>query len=308
MKSWLIEEQKLFSQQVINNTLPHAILISGVNGSGKTELANWLIRIIQCTNLVKGEVLQPCNQCKHCRLLLKEHYPDHYTVTPEKNLLGVDSIRKITAFFEKKAQIGTVKSILIPEANQMTVAAANALLKTLEEPTNNSVIILLSNERDALLPTIISRCRLFDIRPPSGTLLAQQSDAVTHQYNAYTNLSHLPELSSHETSEEYQIFEQSFLKYLSRAESKLVFMRFMVKTSHSLRWLEKIIANLMRNNQGWINEEGSSTALSNETLWRIYTTILTVINQSKSLSQINHQFMIEKLLIDIDNILITDEL
>lgn len=310
MKSWLAQEQALFSQHVVEGNLPHAILISGVKGSGKEELANWLIHVIQCKSVIQGNILQPCNNCKSCNLLNKENYPDHSTVLPEKSSLGVDSIRKVSAFFEKTAQLGIVKSILIPDADNMTVAAANALLKTLEEPTNNSVIILLSSERDTLLPTIISRCRLFEIRPPSGELLAQHINVNVHN-NVYTNLSHLPELTSTKLADEYHDFEQSFLSYLSRVESKSQFIKLVVSTVHGLRWLEKIIVNLMRGNSDWINEDNvsdnPSTLINNDTLWRIYNKIIATISQSKALSQVNNQFMIERLIVDIDNILTNDK-
>jgi len=310
MKSWLAQEQALFSQHIIAGNLPHAILISGVKGSGKEALANWLIHVIQCTSVIQGNILQPCEQCKSCNLLNKNNYPDHSTVIPEKNLLGIDSIRKVSAFFEKTAQLGVVKSILIPDADNMTIAAANALLKTLEEPTDNSVIILLSSERDTLLPTIISRCRLFEIRPPSGELLTRHIN-VNVPNNAYTNLSHLPELASNEVLDEYHHFEQSFLNYLARSESKSHFIKLVVSSTHSLRWLEKIIANLMRGNSGWINKvnisDNSSTLINNDTLWHIYNKIVATISQRKALSQVNNQFMIEKLLIDIDNILINNK-
>lgn len=310
MKSWLAEEQALFSQHIVAGNLPHAILISGIKGSGKTVLAHWLIHVIQCKNVIQGHILQPCDQCKSCNLLNKENYPDHSTVLPEKNLLGVDSVRKVSAFFEKTAQLGIVKSILIPDADNMTIAAANALLKTLEEPTNNSVIILLSSERDTLLPTIISRCRFFEIRPPSGELLAQHIN-VKVPNNAYTNLSHLPELSSSDIFDEYNHFEQSFFSYLSRAENKSQFIKLVTRSIYSLRWLEKILANLMRSNNGWINADNisanSSPLINNDTLWHIYNKIVATISQCKALSQVNNQFMIEKMIIDIDNILINDK-
>lgn len=307
MKSWLAEEQALFSQHIAANNLPHAILISGVKGSGKEELANWLIQVIQCKNIIQGHILQPCNNCKSCNLLNKKSYPDHSTILPEKNSLGVDSVRKVSAFFEKTAQLGLVKSVLIPDADNMTIAAANALLKTLEEPTNNSVIILLSSERDTLLPTIISRCRLFEIRPPSGELLAKHIN-VNASNNAYTNLSHLPELSNNDITDEFNRFEQSFLKYLSKAETKTQFIKLVTRSEHGLRWLEKITANLMRENCHWLNKsENSSVIINNDTLWHIYHKIVATISQSKSLSQVNNQFMIEKMVIDIDNLLTHDK-
>lgn len=304
MKSWLAKEQTLFSQHITAGNLPHAILISGVKGSGKEDLANWLIQVIQCKNVIKGAILQPCRQCKRCNLLLKNNYPDHSTVIPEKNLLGIDSVRKVSTFFEKTAQIGKIKTVLIPEADKMTVAAANALLKTLEEPTNNSIIVLLSDEHDTLLPTIISRCRLFEIRPPSGDLLAQHINVNNKSNSAFINLSHLPELSNETVADEYLTFEQTFLNFLTHKEGVTTMIKMVSNSPHGLRWLEKVITNSMRGLCGWessIKVENQSTLLNNDILWHIYNQIVATISQSKMLSQVNNQFMIEKLIIDIDN-------
>jgi len=315
MKSWLAKEQALFSQHIIAGNLPHAILISGVKGSGKEELAHWLIQVIQCNQVVQdnsqGNILQPCHQCKHCKLLLNNNYPDHSTVVAEKNSLGVDSVRKVSAFFERTAQIGTIKTVLIPQADKMTVAAANALLKTLEEPSDNSIIILLSGERDALLPTIISRCRLFEIRPPSGDILAQHINVSANNTNAFTNLSHLPELSSVDVAAEYETFERTFFNYITKGEGRTQIVKMSLASPYGLRWLEKATTHAMRGANGWSKEadstESFSTLLNKDTLWHIYNKITATINKSKTLSQVNIQFILEKLIVDIDNILIHEK-
>jgi len=317
MKKWLTKEQILFSKHIINGNLPHAILISGVKGSGKEDLANWLVQVIQCKQVILGEILQPCNTCKYCNLLLKKNYPDHSSVIAEKNLLGIDSIRKVSQFFEKTAQIGKIKSVLIPNAEKMTISAANALLKTLEEPTDNSVIILLTNERDTLLPTLISRCRLYEIRPPSGELLAQHI-SVNGDSNPFANLSHLPELSSHEIAEQYATFEQAFLSYLTQQEDIMLVTNLVSSSPYGLRWVEKVVVNAMRDVYGWrdsnlkvtpslSNEISTNKKLNNKNLWHIYHKTIATISQCRTLSQINQQFMIEKLFVDIDNSLTNDQ-
>jgi DNA polymerase-3 subunit delta' len=310
MKSWLAKEQAQFSQHITANNLPHAILISGVKGSGKRELATWLIHVLQCNNLLSGELLQPCFQCKNCNLLSKKSYPDHLQVSSDKASLGVDNIRQASLFFEKTAQIGRIKTVLIPDAETMTIAAANALLKTLEEPTANSVIILLSNERDTLLPTIISRCRLFEIRPPSGELLLKELETSSITSGPFVNLSQLPELSNADIANEYSSFESEYLSYLNTKQGKSSFIKTVSSSAYGLRWLEKITINLMRTNQGWLNtanlNENSLLSIKSDTLWKIYNKITTTITTIKTLSQANSQFLIEKLIIDIDQMLMNE--
>lgn len=311
MKPWLTKEQVLFSKHITANNLPHAILISGVTGSGKLVLANWLIHALQCQNINDAQFIQPCYECKNCNLLIKKSYPDHLHVSSDKSSLGVDHIRQASLFFEKTAQIGRIKTVLIPNAETMTIAAANALLKTLEEPTENSIIILLTNERDTLLPTIISRCRLFEIRPPSGNGLLEELDSSSNNgSNPFVNLSQLPELSDVNTANEFQIFESEYLSYLSTRQHKSTFIKTVLATSHGLRWLEKITVNLMRANEGWLNtsnfNEKSLLSIKSDTLWKIYNKITTTIAVIKTLSQANSNFLIEKLIIDVDYMLMNE--
>lgn len=310
MKTWLAKQQLLFSKHITDGNLPHAILISGVIGSGKLALANWLIQVLQCSHPIQNDIIAPCLQCKNCNLLAKKTYPDHLHVSSDKNSLGVDHIRQASLFFEKTAQIGSIKTVLIPDAESMTIAAANALLKTLEEPTENSVIVLLSSERDTLLPTIISRCRLFDIRPPSGDKLLSALEHNTSSGSAFTNLSHLPELSSIDVENEFFAFENEYLHYLANRQGKSVLTKNVISSVYGLRWLEKITINLMRNNSGWLDKtnlaENSSLSIKSDTLWHIYNKITDTITIIKTLSQANNQFLIEKLIIDIDQILINE--
>ena len=310
MKSWLTTEQHLFSQHIVAHTLPHAILINGVTGSGKLDLATWLIQVLQCKNVQPGDILQPCYQCKHCNLLAKKSYPDHLHVSSDKASLGIDHIRKASLFFETTAQIGVLKTVLIPNAETMTIAAANALLKTLEEPTDHSVIILLSNARDTLLPTIISRCRLFDIRPPSGGNLLKELGSESSSQNPFLNLSQLPELSNSDVANDYTVFKSQYLNYLQTKQGKSAFIKTLIGSQYSLRWLEKITVNLMRTNEGWLNKdnllENSLLSIKSDTLWKIYNKITTIRTTVKTLSQANSQFLIEKLIIDIDHMLINE--
>ena len=79
MQTWLNQHQQLLSEQIEQNRLPHAILFSGVTGSGKSVLANWLVQVLLCQQLNKGleqKVLTPCMQCKSCRLYRQGTYPD----------------------------------------------------------------------------------------------------------------------------------------------------------------------------------------------------------------------------------------
>ncbi len=308
MKDWLLQEKHLLSQQITNGKLPHALLINGVKGSGKFELGDWLINVLLCQTperQTNSKPTSPCGQCKTCRLYKSKTYPDNLFIEAEKTTIGVDNIRKVSNFFEKTAQLGLSKTVLISAAETMTIAAANALLKTLEEPTANSFIILLSSSRDTLLPTIISRCRLIEIRPPVGDALLGQLGQVTG--NKYSNLSHRAELFDQEIQQQYIEFEKIFIKYLQGNGEKNLCLKVLNNTSDALRWLEQILTNLMRADSGWlsinsVNEEKKST-LHKDILWKIYLKLQIMTKQVNMLTQVNRQFMIEKFIADIDHLL-----
>tara|TARA_B110000114_G_scaffold181548_1_gene219172 strand:- start:167 stop:1135 length:969 start_codon:yes stop_codon:yes gene_type:complete len=319
MESWLIEQQILLSNQVIDKRLPHAILISGVKGSGKSELGQWLIKTLLCQQTIKhhdSDVLNACGQCKTCQLYRSQTYPDHITINSKTKTIGIDEIRLTSRFLEKTAHIGINQTILIPMAEKMTVAAANALLKTLEEPTDNSVIILLTCDADNLLPTIISRCRSYTIRPPVGNKLLAGLGTVLNKTSQqkicdqFINLTHLPEISVQEKQQEFTEFQNKFMTYLLNHQANNI--KLLAEQPEALRWLEKILVNLMRSQNNWVKYDINDDLMQifkqkikPDTLWSIYQEIVKTNKKIKSYSQINSSLMMEKLLVDIGEITVS---
>lgn len=300
MHTWLEQQQLLLSKQIMQVKLPHAILINGVTGAGKHQLAQWLIQTLSCTQPINGQhVLQPCKSCKPCLLHKSNTYPDHLLLESDGKSIGVEQVRQVSRFFEKTAQIGQCKSTLITAAHTMTVSAANALLKTLEEPNPNNYIVLLTTELDTLLPTIISRCFVIDIRPPVGEeLLAELKQSGS---DPFVNLSHLKELSDPSINEQYQHFEQCFFAFIEKKSSKhSELLALLNEHTDSARWLEKVMVTLMRQHYNWLNGDN---ALNEQVIWSIYQLILSAVKQVKLLMQANKAFVFEKLLVDITTVI-----
>ncbi len=315
MKPWLLDHQQLLSQQFSGNTLPHAILFNGVTGAGKLELALWLINLLNCQNASQvdnkqGPVLQSCGQCKSCLLLKSNTYPDLLNVIAEKNSLGVDDIRHANSFLQKTAHLGKFKSVLIEHAQTMTLAAANALLKTLEEPSNNSVIILLTNDIEMLLPTIVSRCRVLNIRPNVGQTLLEnmpevnyslQSAAFSDTSMAFVNLTQLPELTDQTINEAFTHFKGCYVNYLQGQHVESLLLQQLLNNEHALRWLEQITVNLLREKFANINDE--NPLLSSEFLNKVYKVIINGCKVIKSYTQANKQFVCQQLIMDISAVI-----
>ncbi|MCW4148279.1 DNA polymerase III subunit delta' [Halomonas sp. 18H] len=137
--------------------MPHALLFSGEHGVGKQRLAEALIARTMCA--APGE--QACGQCRSCQLLASGYHPDLLRISPEegKRQIRIDTIRDVNRFVSQTAQQGGYRVIIISPAEAMNVAASNALLKSLEEPGDQTLFILLADVPSRVLPTIRSRCQ-----------------------------------------------------------------------------------------------------------------------------------------------------
>ncbi len=146
----------------------HAYIIAGESGAGKKLLSGIFAKALLCEKRTEKEgMIEACNECPSCIKALSGSHPDIITVTHEKeNSIGVDDIRSklcddvVTKPYESRRKI-----YIVPEAEKMTAQAQNALLKTLEEPPSYIVIIILTNNVNALLPTILSRCIILPTKP-----------------------------------------------------------------------------------------------------------------------------------------------
>lgn len=135
----------------------HAYLLHGPAGIGKRALAERLMARLLCQQPVGNDA---CGQCKSCFLLAAGTHPDNYVLEPEEvdKAIRVDQVRDLVDFIVQTAQLGGRKVVLLEPAESMNLNAANALLKSLEEPSGDTVLLLISHQPSRLLPTIKSRC------------------------------------------------------------------------------------------------------------------------------------------------------
>lgn len=322
MQPWLLVHQQVYSDQYRRDILPHAIIVNGVAGSGKLDFALWLIQLLSCQQpqemmleqgVAKHAVLQYCGDCKCCMLMRSHTYPDYLNLVAEKNSLGIDEIRDANVFLQKKSHLGKFKTVLIENAQTMTTAAANALLKTLEEPSENSVIILLTSDIDILLPTIVSRCRVLNIRPNVGEALLQNisrklvdntngSDELAQQFNnPFINITQLPELTDNAIYQAYEHFKASYYNFLGGQQTEFQLLEQLLQDENGLRWLEQLTVNLLRNQYIHPPGELSFPLLSSELLNNIYKLIINACKVMKSYTQANKQFVCEQLIQNISN-------
>ena len=164
------EQIKEHMQAAIRDKKPfHAYLFQGEEGVGKEALARTFAAGLQCQS---ESADKPCKECVSCRQMESGNQPDVIWVTREKASLGVDEIREqLCNTMDIKPFSSPYKIYLVPEAEKMTEAAQNALLKTIEEPPEYGIVFLMTSNISALLPTIQSRCLTMEFRPLSTAVV-----------------------------------------------------------------------------------------------------------------------------------------
>ena len=156
---------------ILNNHLAHAFLFCGPRGVGKTTCARILAKTINCTHVTKeGEA---CNTCESCVSFEKGGSLNIHELDAASNN-SVDDIRTLVEQVRFAPQAGKYKVYIVDEVHMLSTSAFNAFLKTLEEPPPYAIFILATTEKHKILPTILSRCQIFDFRRINS------NDTVTH--------------------------------------------------------------------------------------------------------------------------------
>lgn len=150
--------------------LSHALLLQGAEGLGQRSFAAWIARAVLCERKSE-DALESCGECASCKLIDAGTHPDVHWIVPEedKQQISVDAVRDMCERLSKTSYRQGYKIAIVDPAHQMTPSAANSLLKTLEEPAAQSLIILMTSRPSALLPTVRSRCQKIAVKPPSTT-------------------------------------------------------------------------------------------------------------------------------------------
>lgn len=214
------------TQAIKQGKVSHAYIINGERFSGKEFIANVFAMALQCEH---PEGVEPCQKCHSCKQALSGNQPDIIRVTHEKpNTIGVDDIRtQLNTDIAIKPYSSPRKIYIIQEGEKMTAQAQNALLKTLEEPPAYGVILILTTNVDALLPTILSRCVVLNMKPVRDDLvkkyLMEELQIPDYKANvcvafARGNLGKAKQLASSEEFDHIKEEAVSMLKYVQDME------------------------------------------------------------------------------------------
>ncbi|MBR9828016.1 MAG: DNA polymerase III subunit delta' [Oceanospirillales bacterium] len=163
---WFTPQWERLLTQHRSNRLPHALLLSGAQGVGKHDFAQALANLLLCHQPTASG---PCGHCHSCDLRIAGHHPDLVSITPEAigKPIKVDQVRVLIDHLHSTAQQGGYRVVIMEPAEALNISSANALLKILEEPGDNTLLLLVCHQPGQLMPTIRSRCQRIDFVTPT---------------------------------------------------------------------------------------------------------------------------------------------
>ncbi|WP_281646942.1 DNA polymerase III subunit delta' [Parendozoicomonas sp. Alg238-R29] len=186
--AWHNNNWQQLSQRLANEQLPHALLLRGQVGVGKREFAMAFAQYVLCHDKTTGAA---CGRCRNCQLNQAGTHPDLLLIEPEERgkQIKVAQVRNMIEFTEKTPQQGGFRVVVLCPAEAMNISSANALLKCLEEPGRDTLMLLVSQQVSSLLPTIRSRCQqVLFARPEAEIALEWLKEFVPEQEKARTLL------------------------------------------------------------------------------------------------------------------------
>jgi DNA polymerase III subunit delta' len=300
--------------------LPHALMLTGPRGVGKHVFALGIARWLLCARRVSGAMSHACGQCHSCLLWQAGNHPDFMAVAPEEGSrqIRIDSIRKLNDFLNQTPQISPCQVVVLHPSEVLNHNAANALLKTLEEPPGESFILLESERFGSVMPTIRSRCQRIVLPVPSRALAAQwlqqsgwadtaAQDALRHNQGAPLAALEWLQQDGHQRHCQWLESLAGWVNGLQRLEVLVAHWKAL-ELEPLLLWMNQIAADLLRSLSGASNSQlldpdvpqqlGSAT-LDKLKLIALQARLADVLAQLQAGDgHFNRQLLLESLLID----------
>jgi DNA polymerase-3 subunit delta' len=165
---WLFEARERLQAGWRSGRFPHALLLIGREGSGQSELALWAAQLALC----EAPEGRPCGGCASCVLFLAGNHPDLHRLTLEEEakVIKVDQVRALSSVLALRSYRGGYQVGILDPADMLNTSSFNALLKTLEEPSEKTLLVLVASRPSALPATIVSRCLRLPVPVPGAAV------------------------------------------------------------------------------------------------------------------------------------------
>ena len=171
---------------IINDKLPHAILIEVDDCNEGLNLVKKIVKLILCNNKDKNLNALNCGKCNICNLVDSDNYPDLKIINSDGNWIKKQQLIDLQNDFNNKSILDNKRIYVINEAEKLNASSSNSLLKFLEEPEDDIIAILLTTNRYLLLDTIISRCQIFNCKNSDYSLDMDNYDNTTNLLEYFT--------------------------------------------------------------------------------------------------------------------------
>lgn len=249
---WLAPLWQQWQTQLEQQRFSNATLLIAKAGLGVDQLINRFSQAVMCSNYAA----EPCGFCHSCQLMASNNHPDFHRVVPEKEgkAITVDQIRQCNRVAQESSQLAGYRLIVVEPAEAMNESAANALLKTLETPSEKCLFLLVATTASQLLPTITSRCQQWHAGEPDAAALthwlSEQTEREVQPYTAHLNgnspLKTLRFIEGKEQSR-YQAMEQQLLA-VTRQQGDVVKLAkdLATEAEQSLSWLWYLLTDAQK--------------------------------------------------------------
>ncbi|MGZ5000861.1 MAG: DNA polymerase III subunit delta' [Methylomonas sp.] len=299
--------------------IPQALLLTGVAGLGKRHLADVYAASLLCqTPSAHG---QACGYCVGCRLYQANTHPDYLTVEPDEpgKAIGIDKVRQLIVKLALKPQYDAYRLVIFQPADALNNASANAFLKCLEEPSERTCIILISDQPSRLPATIRSRCQKIHCQRPDGQAVADwlRQQGINEDIDKLLRMAQgAPLLAKHYGEHQFvRLRRECFEAWQQVADGKGNLLAVAeqwqkqetIDLSLLLGWVASWLADMVKLTHGIDGAElenpdfkkslqALAERLEFKGLYRFYDSVL--VNRSQLTTQINKQLLTERLLID----------
>ena len=314
---WLQSEWQRLMDQMAAQKLPHALMFSGQKGIGKRQLAQALAQYVLCLSPSLQSQL-PCGHCKSCELNRVNSHPDFTIIEPEETgkAIKIDQIRALSDYLSKTSQQGGYKVVIIEPAEAMNTNAANALLKSLEEPSGDTLLILISHISSGVMATIRSRCQLRLLAAPHTEQAMQWLQPLVADNNAKDLLRFARgaplaalELASGDALEKRLKLMQGFEAIISGMQSPLDIAKqwMSYESLEVVEWVlglsHRLVCYQAHSQAAVVDElspvlQGFVTRVSPQYLYRFIDKVFVLKQQLLSGANPNKQLLLEELLMD----------
>ncbi|MFW5968627.1 MAG: DNA polymerase III subunit delta', partial [Persicimonas sp.] len=170
--------REILERAIDTGRVHHAYLFTGLRGVGKHLTARTLAAVVNCTERPEDTFRDACGACSSCRKIAGGQHPDVLEVAPDGQFIKIDQIREIQKAATRAPYEGRYRLVIIDDAHRLTDAAANALLKTLEEPSERMRLMVITDQPHGLLDTIISRCQVLRFGALDENVVVERLDEL----------------------------------------------------------------------------------------------------------------------------------